>query len=163
MSALTLRLLGGGLLVLAGALLGGSGAAALRTEARTLRSISAALGIFESELTALLTPLPDIFQKLRGERFFELLSAGFGTEPTERLWRRAAETLDIDAECVRALADLGAVIGRYDAARQAAEISAVRSRLDARAAQLAEEIAGRGRRLPGLGAALGAMAAVLLF
>lgn len=158
-----MKLLGGGLLALAGALLGGSKTAELRAELRELRSLSASLGIFESELTALQTPLPEIFEKLKSERLFLLLSAGFGGEPTERLWRRAAETLEIDAECRRALSALGAVVGRYDAPRQAAEIAAVRARLNERAAVLEAEIAGRGRRLPGLGAALGAMAAALLF
>ena len=117
----------------------------------------------ESELTALQTPLPEIFEKLKSEKFFALLSAGFSTEPTERLWRRAAAELALDAACETALAALGTVIGRYDAFRQAAEIAAVRMRLNERAAALEAEIAGRGKRLPGLGAALGAMAAALLF
>ena len=163
MTALTLKLFGGGLLVLAGTLLGGSGARALREEADALRRLSAALGIFESELTALRTPLPEIFAKLKDEKFFALLWAGFGGEPTETLWRRASETLGLERECTLALASLGAVVGRYDAPRQAAEIAAVRLRLDARAEDVQRELNERGRRLPGLGAALGAMAAVLLF
>ena len=163
MTALTMKLLGGGFLILAGTLLGGSGTAAMRRELRETRSLSASLGIMESELTALQTPLPEIFEKLKSERFFSLLSAGFGTEPTERLWRRAAAELELDAACETALAELGAVIGRYDAFRQAAEIAAVRTRLNERTAALEAEIAGRGKRLPGLGAALGAMAAALLF
>ena len=163
MTALTLKLFGGGLLVLAGTLLGGSGARALREEADALRRLSAALGIFESELTALRTPLPEIFAKLKDEKFFALLWAGFGGEPTETLWRRAAETLGLERECTLALKSLGAVVGRYDAPRQAAEIAAVRLRLDARAEDVQRELNERGRRLPGLGAALGAMAAVLLF
>ena len=163
MSVLTLKLLGSGLLVLAGTLLGGSGAGALREEGKRLHSLSASLGILESELTALRTPLPDIFEKLREEPFFAMLSAGFGGEPTEQLWRRAAEALELERECVQALAALGTVMGRYDAVRQASEIAAVRARLDARAESVQRELSERGRHLPGLGAALGAMAAVLLF
>lgn len=163
MSPVVLKLLGGGLLVFSGALLGGGGAAELREEVRTLQSLSMALGIFSNELTALCTPLPDAFQKLRNERFFAFLDAGFGTEPTERLWHRAAEAMKLQPECTRALDALGAVIGRYDAQRQADEIVAVRSVLNARADAAQRELSERGRRLPGLGAALGAMAAVLLF
>ena len=163
MNPLMLKLLGGGLLVISGTLLGSSGAAELREEVRVLRSLSAALGIFANELTALCAPLPDIFAKLRNERFFALLDAGFGTEPTEQLWHRAAEAMEMQPECTRALANLGAVIGRYDAQRQAAEIAAVRDVLNTRADSTQRELTERGRRLPGLGAALGAMAAVLLF
>ena len=157
------RMLGGALLVLSGMLLGLRGAGELRMEACALRRLSAALGMLSGELTTRQTPLPDVFQKLRSEKFFALLDAGFGLEPTERLWRRAAEALELESGCAAALADLGAVIGRYDAARQAVEISAVRTRLEERADAVERELASRGRRLPGLGAALGAMAAVLLF
>ena len=163
MSALTLKMLGSCLLVLGGMLLGCSGVHALRSEAKRLRSLSAALGVFAGELTALAAPLPDIFAKLCAVPFFAVLSAGFGTEPTGQLWRRAAAALGLDDECTAALASLGAVVGRYDAARQAGEIAAVRQRLDERAAELELQVSERGRRLPGLGAALGAMAAVLLF
>ncbi len=163
MSVPTLRLLGGGLLVLSGALFGYGGTSALRERARALRALSAALGLLESELILRRTPLPEIFERLRGERFFALFAAGFGAEPTERLWRRAAAALELDDAATRARAGLGAVIGRYDAARQAAEIAAVRARLTEQAAEAERELAARGRRLPGLGAALGAMAAILLF
>jgi len=163
MSALTLKILGSCLLVLGGALLSCSGVRARRCEVKTLRALSAALGIFEGELAALAAPLPDIFAKLRSTPFFAMLSAGFGTEPTEQLWRRAAGTLGLDDDCAAALADLGAVVGRYDALRQAGEIAAVRHRLNDRAAVIERQISERGRRLPGLGAAIGAMAAVLLF
>lgn len=163
MSALTLKILGSSLLVFGGMLLGCSGVSAQRSEVKTLRGLSSALGIFEGELTALAAPLPDIFAKLGSTPFFAMLGAGFGTEPTEQLWRRAAGTLGLDDACAAALADLGAVVGRYDAARQAGEIASVRRRLDERAAHLECQIAERGRRLPGLGAAIGAMAAVLLF
>lgn len=159
---MSVKLLGGALLVLAGALLGGGGAIRLRAEAQTLRGLSSSLGVLESELTALHTPLPDAFHRLREERFFALLDAGFGLEPTEQLWRRAVAALELERGCAGALSSLGAVIGRYDAVRQAAEIEAVRCRLDARAAEAEREYSLRGRRLPGLGAALGAMAAVLL-
>lgn len=163
MSALTLKLFGSGLLTLCGALVGWRGAASLRERAGRMRAISAALGVLSGELTALRTPLPQIFARLRGEPFFALLDAGFGTAPTETLWRRAASEMDLAESPAAALASLGAVVGRYDAARQAAEIAAVRAVLDESARSAERELAVRGRRLPGLGAALGAMAAALLF
>ena len=158
-----LKIFGACLLTLGGMLLGCGGVSTLRGELKRLRGLSSALGIMEGELAVLASPLPDVFAKLRAEPFFAMLSAGFGTVPTEQLWRRAAAALDLDGQCSAALADLGTVIGRYDAARQAGEIAAVRQRLDARAAALECEISERWRRLPGLGAAIGAMVAVLLF
>ena len=99
MSALVMKILGSSLLVVGGLLLGCSGLAALRGEVKKLRGVSSALGIFESELTALAAPLPDIFAKLSATPFFAMLSAGFGSEPTEQLWRRAAGALGLDDGC----------------------------------------------------------------
>jgi len=162
-TALMLKLAGGGLLVISGALLGGERTAELRRTLRATRRLSEALGILASELTALQTPLPAAFMKLREEPFFALLSAGFGTESMAQLWHRAAAEAISDEACRLAVDSLGEIIGRYDAARQAGEIAAVRARLEARAAQMEENLAGRERHAPGLGAALGAILAALLF
>ena len=62
-----------------------------------------------------------------------------------------------------ALAGLGAVMGRYDAERQAAELALVRQRLSDSAQALEREIIARGRHYAGLGAAAGAILAVMLF
>ena len=148
-----LKFFGGGFLVLAGSLLGHCRLSALRTQVRSLRELSTALGFMQNEL----------FEKQRSCLFFRLLTAGFGTEATETLWRRAAMSLDLPAEAAVALSGLGCVIGRYDAARQAAEIEIVRSQLSDSADRLSEEIAARGKSFTGLGAAAGAMLAVILF
>lgn len=158
-----LKLFGGGFLVLAGVLFGHCRLSALRARERTLRELSSALGFMQNELTLLQTPLPQIFEKQRSCLFFRLLTAGFGTEATETLWRRAAMSLDLPAEAAAALSGLGCVIGRYDAARQVAEIEIVRSQLSDSADRLSEEIAARGKSFTGLGAAAGAMLAVILF
>ena len=163
MSAAALKMLGSALLALAGALLGGRMLDAQRELRRALLSLSDALGRLSGELTERQTPLPEAFAMLTDEPFFALLSASFGTEPTEALWRRAAQSLPLPEECRTALASLGGVAGRYGAAQQAAEIARVRRVLTERAAALQSEIDARSRRLPGLGAAVGAMLAVLLF
>jgi len=162
-TALTVKLLGGGLLVLAGLLTGLRALREKRAAARRLRELAAALGRLRTELLETRAPLPEAFARLSREPFFALLSAGFGTERTETLWQRAAQTQPIPEEARAALASLGAYIGRCEAARQAEELWRVRELLLERSAALEREIAGRARQYPGLGAAAGAILAVMLF
>ena len=157
-----LRLLGGGLLVLAGALLGLERLAVQRGRLACRRETAAALGLLAAELETLRSPLGELFARRVDCPLFRLVSAGFGGEPLETLWARAAAAQPLNGEEQAALASLGAVLGRSAAPRQAAEIALVRRRLDDAADALEREIALRARRFPLLGAALGAIAAVML-
>ena len=163
MTAEGLKLAGAVLLTAAGWLLGRSRTDALRRRAALLRAVSVSLGVMADELTALNTPLPAIFERLRSRPFFDLLYAGFGGEPLPELWRRAAEAQGFDGKDAETLASLGAVVGRYDAPRQAAEIALVRRSLDGSAEALERELTGRAGSYAGLGAACGAILAVMLF
>ena len=156
------RLTGGALVTLAGALLGQSARAALRRRAALLRTLERDLGRLGDELSLLRRPLPEIFAGMREEPFFAELHALWDSEPPEDLWRRAARTLDLSREDRALLASLGAVVGRYDAQRQERELLLVRRRLGDRAAEIERELAGRGRTLTALGAALGALASILM-
>lgn len=162
MTELTVKLLGAALLTGAGALLGWNRTRDLRRRLALLRELSGGLGLLSDELTALRTPLPSILEALRDRPFFELLRASFGTAPLPELWTRAAHTLELDRADRETLAALGAVVGRYDAEQQAAEIAAVRRRLDERGLALEAEIAGRAKNYTALGASFGAIAAVML-
>ena len=157
-----LRLAGGGLLVLAGAMLGAQRLAARRRRLACLREIAAALGLLAAELETLRSPLGELFARRADCALFRLVSALFGTEPLETLWARAAAAQPLSAEEQGALAALGGVLGRCAAPRQAAEIALVRRRLTDAADALEREIAYRARRFPLLGAALGAIAAVMM-
>ena len=163
MSALGLKLLGGALLALSGALLGAGALRERREQETALRRLAAALGRLRTELLETRAPLPELFAQLRAEPFFALLSAGFGTAPVESLWRRAAMAQPIPEEARAALAALGAVVGRCEAPRQAEELERTRRALLEQSAALRGEIAGRAAHFPGLGAAAGAILAVLLF
>lgn len=162
MTVTAIRFLGGGLLALAGALAGYEKHAELRRQRQCLEQLCAALGRMESELNALRTPMPQLLAKLEDCRFFLLISAGFGAEPLERLWMRASEAQPIPKQDRKLLSTLGGVIGRYDAECQAGEIAMVRQRLAESAERIRQEMQQRSRRYAGLGAALGAMLAVLL-
>ena len=162
MTLTAIRFLGCGLLALAGALLGYGKHTELRRQKQCLEQLCVALGRMESELTALRTPMPQILARLENCRFFLLVSAGFGAEPLERLWSRAAQAQPIPVQDRNTLGELSNVIGRYDAQRQAGEIALVRQRLTESAKRIQQEMQQRSSRYAGLGAALGAMLAVLL-
>lgn len=163
MTETAIRLLGGVLLALAGALLGHGKKTELLRQKRCLEQLSSALSRMENELAELQTPMPQLLAHLEDCRFFLLVSAGFGGEPLERLWQRAADCQPIPQKDRETLGRLGSVVGRYDAARQTAEITLARKELSESAAALERELTERGRHFAGLGAALGAMLAVILF
>ena len=163
MTATEIRLLGGGLLALSGALLGYEKKTELRKQQSCLEQLCAGLGRMESELAELQTPMPQLLAHLEDCKFFLLVSAGFGGEPLERLWQRAAECQPIPPKDRETLGRLGGVVGRYDAVRQTAEIALARKNLEESAAALERELRERGKHFAGLGAALGAMLAVILF
>lgn len=162
MSMQWLRLLGAGLLTAAGGMLGYAKKAELQRQKSALEQLCRALGRMACALTELQTPMPQLLKQLEDCPFFLLLSAGFGTQPLETLWRRAAAVQPIPEPERRALAELGSVVGRCGARQQAAEMQLLRQRLAAGAEKAGQELARRGCRYAGLGAALGAMAAVLL-
>ena len=163
MTSLTLRLLGSALLIAAGTCLGWGRLAEMQRRLSCLRELCAGLGRMEAELETLQSPLRELLPRLTDVRFFRLVGAGFGGEPLQTLWRRAADTLPISQEERDALAAPGAVLGSCDARRACAELALARASLSARADALEREIASRGRRFAGLGAALGAMVAAILF
>lgn len=163
MTAAALRLLGGALLALGGGLLGQARLAEMLRQRDALRALSGALGRMASELELLQSPLGAVFARLTDCPFFRQVAAAFGSRPLETLWRETAAAQPLPEQARGALASLGAVLGRADAARQSAEIALVRQRLTAAADELEREIAARGRRFPLLGAACGAIVAAVLF
>ena len=163
MTGLTLRLLGSALLIAAGTLLGWGRLTEMQRRAQCLRELCDGLGRMETELETLQSPLREMLNHLTDLRFFRLVAAGFGGEPFEALWRRAANAMPLSPEERDALAAPGAVIGRCDASRACAELAMARALLAARREKLEQEIASRGKRFAGLGAALGAIVAAVLF
>lgn len=158
-----IRLVGCLLLASAGALGGYSRCRELKRRQRLLEELIGALGRLSAELTQLRTPLPQAFEKLKSCGMFYLVGAGFGGEPLEKLWKRAAEAQALASRDRELLGSLGDVLGKYDAPRQCAEIELVRQQLTERAAALEREINTRGRHYAGLGAALGGILAVVLY
>ena len=161
MSAAFWKLAGAALLTAAGAMLGRGLLDPARRRVRLLRSLAAGLGRLADGLS-LLRPLPEMLAELEGRPFFPELAAPCAAGELERAWRQAALALPLGREEREALAELGGVLGRYAAERQAGELAQVRARLDAAAAAEEEALKTRSRPSVGLGAAAGAMLAVLL-
>ncbi|MBE6997057.1 MAG: hypothetical protein E7427_02675 [Ruminococcaceae bacterium] len=163
MTALALRLAGSAMLIAAGTMLGWGRLREMERRLTTLRCVCEGLGRMAAELETLAPPLRQVLSGVRDLPFFRLVAAGFGGERFQDLWQRAAETLPLSEAERRALAAPGAVLGRCDAATAAAELTLARRALSERADALERDIAARGRRFAGLGAALGAIAAAVLF
>lgn len=162
------RLLGAALLVLTGLISGWRVCEAGRVRARHLAELNAALGTMADELRMLSRPMGEIFSGLscRGapelRDFFARLAAETGQRPLSELWQEGLNSLPLEDGARQSLSELGAVLGRYDAQSQAAAIALARSRLEELLREQRRENTRRTRLLPGLGACLGAMAAVIL-
>lgn len=140
---------------------------------RSLGSLLSALDQMKAELEDLLPPLPDLLGSLRlraeqpAAEFFSRVI--WLTEkkrlPFRNAWEQAAE--ETDALCLRpeetkALAALGAVLGRYDPETQCAAVERARLRL-ALFRELEEKDKARKNRLSAaLGAGAGITLAILL-
>lgn len=161
MSAAFWKLAGAALLTAAGAMLGRGLLDPARRRAALLRSLAAGLGRLADGLS-LLRPLPQILAGLAGRPFFPELAEPCAAGELERAWRAAALALPLGREEREALAELGSVLGRYAADRQTGELEHVRARLDAAAEAAEASLRNRSRPSVGLGAAAGAMLAVLL-
>ena len=162
MSGFGLRLLGALCLSLGGFFTGREALLRARSRLRLACGLAADLRGMAEEIEAFCRPLPELLERLRDRPFFELLWAGFGSEPFPRLWRKAAASLELPPALQETLCAPAEALGRYDAARQAAELRLCAERLDRRAAEMERELSSRQRLLPGLGAALGALLGVVL-
>ena len=114
----------------------------LRARLRTLEALCAALEEMRSEITARLTPIPEVIAGLsrgretpvsvffrRVEKKLPLLgAASFG-----ELWRQAAEEspeLMLRSDELTALKAVGHALGRYDAEAQDRELAALSRRFE---------------------------------
>ena len=162
MNLLGLRLLGALLVTAAGGFGGHAVYKARRRRAWLLWELAAGLGRLADELELRAAPLGELFEHLRDRPFFAQLSTEFDGVSLAMTWNSAAMALPLDMESKTALAGLGELIGRCGAERQVKEIELVRRRLEEDASVLKRDLAGQGRTLTGLGAALGALITLLL-
>ncbi len=135
-----LRLAGAVLLMGGASAIGFLAAAQLRARVRCLSAFSRALEYIERELRFRLTPIPDIFNGLKGIEnphaagFFAACSKNMrrlGEKPLNLLWREALEktSLPLQEDELCLLAELGDIVGRYDAEGQREAFALARERL----------------------------------
>ena len=168
-----LRLLGAVLLAAGPSVIGFHAAARLARRPRLLRELIAALEQMEREITFRLTPLPELFTRLSREyggpvgRLFSNCSDEMdtlGQQSLSQIWRQAlAEAgLDLDGRGLRAMEDLGAVLGRYDEEGLRAALDRANAELSAAAEQAEREWEQKGRMDQVLGLTAGAFLVILL-
>lgn len=168
-----LRLVGAALLVAGPAMAGFLAAQRLARRPRVLRELMRALEQMEREITFRLTPLPQLFTALSqlykdpvGELFAQCVEGlnALGALPVAEIWRDALRTadLDLDERSLRALQELGDVLGQYDEQGLHTALKRAGAELEA-AAELAElERERKGRMDQVLGLTAGAFLAILL-
>lgn len=166
------KLLGAALLCGGGAAVGVYKYMSLRKRARTLAGLIAALNIMRGEIRVRLTPLPEILKMLseRGDAsvrgFFARVSSRMpelAESSLSSIWRGALpELCDLCGDDAAALAELGDVLGRFDAAEQESAINAAAETLGASLSLLRERLRSAPRMYIGLGLCLGAMLAAAL-
>lgn len=165
------KALGALLVVCCCALLGLVTAGRSAQRLRSLRSLLAALDQMKAELEGLLTPLPELLLRLQTEQpASEFISRVSWLAEKKRLpfrsaWEQAAE--ETEALCLRpeetkALAALGAVLGRYDAETQCAALERCRQRLSLFRELEEKDRARKNRLSAALGAGAGVTIAILL-
>ena len=168
-----LRLVGAVLLAAGPAIVGFGAAARLARRPRTLRELLAALEQMEREITFRLTPLPRIFEQLARAyspevgRVFTACLQGMeqlGSRSMAQIWRHAVREscLDLDPRSLRALEELGEVLGRYDEEGLCTALERARSELTAAAEQAEREWERKGRMDQVLGLTAGAFLVILL-
>lgn len=159
-----MKILGAGLMALAGLMAGMGKTAETRKKLCLLEDMDAALGEMAAEIEFRGRPLEEIFESLaqngpkscRG--FFGMLAIDVGS--MQELWPSAIKQL-LGGDGL-ALAGLGAVLGRFEGERQAAEIGIARQRLKNAAQQLRTEIGEKAKNYPALGLCAGAVVGILV-
>lgn len=168
-----LRILGAVLIVGCSTLLGVGVSSRSRQRIRALRSLLESLPRLKAELEGLLTPLPTLLALLTREAAqpaSELYGAAALKMEKKALSFRAAweqaveetEALCLLPEELRALRALGAVLGRSDAATQAAAVDRTVKQLSLFLELEEKDRTGKNRVHAALGAGAGVMLALLL-
>ena len=168
-----LRLLGAVLLITGPATAGFLAAGRLARRPRILRELMRALEQMEREIAFRLTPLPQLFEYLAQTyhgpvgKLFSCCAEGLsslGTTPVAQIWRDALKQaeLDLDGRSLRALEELGEVLGQYDEQGLRMALERAGAELAAAAEQAELERDRKGRMDQVLGLTAGAFLAILL-
>lgn len=169
-----LKLLGALLLMLGASGLGFGAAAQLRARATVLHGLVASLEQMERELTFRLTPMPELLERLSGEKqapwelFFARCKCGLlhlGERSLGDIWRSALEEgtdLLLGNEERQIMLELGEVVGRYDGEGQQAALERAVSGLEHCWKRAQTEWDRMGRVYSSLGLGAGAMLVILL-
>lgn len=168
-----LRLAGALLLAIGPTVVGFHAADRLRRRPRRLRELAAALEQMEREIAYRLTPLPELFSSLSqeyggpvGELFAQCARAmdGLGQHSMAQIWREALSgaALDVEGRGLRALEELGEVLGRYDGEAVRCALKRACAELSAAADEAEREWERKGRMNQVLGLTAGALLVILL-
>lgn len=167
------RIVGAGLLLIASAALGFGAAGELNARVRSLEMLILSFEFMERELNAHFTPISELLERtsqvLKGDvkSFYLLCISGLDKQteqPFSVVWGEAAEAAQLritEAE-LEILAEIGAVLGRYDAATQSHALNKAQERLAVRLGEAREQMRTQGKLYRTLGITSGALLSILL-
>ena len=159
---------GAAFLISGGAILGLAAVKRLNDRAKTLASLVSAMDYLHAEVKFGLTPLPDVMRKLAFNYpglFFSRCEKQVTPENGfSGIWKSALKEtrLPLRPEELQALEELGNVLGRFEAGAQENAITLAKERLRASHITARDEQMSKSRLFGFLGAALGAVTAILL-
>lgn len=167
-----MHLIGALMMVTASASFGILKALDLRSRSKELHALIRSLNLLKHDLSARCLPLPDSVLHVSMQcdivcrPFFARISDKLSTTPQSfaELWRSEAMCFSKCGSVVMdALADLGAHLGKYDAAAQSEAIDACVDTLQKAADRSDERMRQYGKLYAGLGLTIGSMLAVALY
>lgn len=167
------KLFGAILLIVGAAAVGFSAAAQLTRRVRSLQAMLGALALMERELSFRLTPMPELLEQLAihaappAADFFARCRKGLerlGEQSLGELWREALEAypMDLGADEIQAIGELGDVLGRYDGEGQQAALARTRLRLEHDLERAEADSLRQGRVYGTLGLTAGAFLVIIL-
>lgn len=169
-SGFELRVLGGVMVAVGGAVWGGFAARQQKKRVRALEGFCGALEVMERELSMRLTPTPELLAQVKRhvhqplQDFFEQCEQAVRLgQSISGVWEEGLLELELfDEQSIHMLKPLGGIIGRYDALGQQQAIGAVRQELELHCHSVKEKSDGLCRVYRALGATVGAFVVILL-
>ncbi|NLL39734.1 MAG: hypothetical protein GX254_09155 [Clostridiales bacterium] len=167
-----LRIVGALMVISCCSIIGMGYAGGLRARKKNLAGFIAALTVMRSEICDLLTPMPELLERMAGQTeppikqfFINCLSFMKMQMPFSKAWEKAVrETagLELYTEEIFCLCRLGMLLGRYEVEEQRVAITRTIVRLEEFHRRAGEDMAGRGKVCAAMGISAGLMIAIIM-
>lgn len=167
-----LKIVGALMVISCCSIIGMGFAGGLKARKKNLAGFISALTVMKSEICDLLTPMPELLERMAKQAeppvnqfFINCLGHMKNSLPFSQAWVKAVrETagLQLYAEEMLCLCELGMLLGRYEAEEQRAAINRALIRLEEFHRRAGEDMEGRGKVCAVMGISAGLMIAIIM-